>query len=106
MGELDGKVAVITGAGSIGPSGSLDFKMLANLHGGVATGLTQKVGFGDSGSSAIPFSIQGTTSNPKFVPDVSGVAKSVATNAVKGAIAGNATKGVSSTLGGFLHKKK
>jgi AsmA protein len=99
-------IGVITGAGTIGPSGSLDFKMQANLQGGMAGGLTQKVGFGGGGgSNAIPFSIQGTTSNPKFVPDVSGIATSMATNAVKGALSGTAKKG-GNPLAGLFGKKK
>jgi hypothetical protein len=36
-------------------------------------------------TGAISFAIQGTTSNPSFVPGVSGLAA----NAVKGAVAGN-----------------
>jgi AsmA protein len=100
-------IGVITGAGAIDPSGTLNFKMLANLQGGMATGLTQKVGFGGGGgSSAIPFSIQGTTSNPKFVPDVSGIATSMATSALKGALSGGGTKGSSNPLSGLFHKKK
>jgi AsmA protein len=100
-------IGVITGAGTVDPSGALNFKMQANLQGGVATGLTQKVGFGGGGgSSAIPFSIQGTTSNPKFVPDVSGIATSMATSALKGALSGGGAKGSSNPFGGLFHKKK
>lgn len=63
----------VTGAGMISPSGGLNFKMNANLSGGTVTGLAQMAGLGSSGAS-VPFMIQGTTSNPTFVPDVKGIA--------------------------------
>jgi AsmA protein len=64
---------VLTGAGTVNPSNALDFKMNANLSGGAVSGVTQMVGVGSNGGS-IPFFIQGTTSDPKFVPDVKGMA--------------------------------
>jgi AsmA protein len=63
----------VTGAGVISPGGALDFKMAASLTGGTVTSLTQMAGLGSKGASNIPFMIQGTTSNPKFVPDVKGM---------------------------------
>jgi AsmA protein len=52
-----------TGAGTVSPSNALDFKMKAEN---------------------IPFLIQGTTSDPKFVPDVKGIAGSLMQNALSG----------------------
>jgi AsmA protein len=100
-------IGVITGAGTVSPAGALDFRMLANLQGGVAGGLTQRAGLGGRTGEGIPFSVQGTTSNPKFVPDVAGVAGSVAKGALQNAVSAKtgATKGVGS-LGGLLGKKK
>ena len=49
------------------PVGALNFKMLAELKGGVAGGLTQVATLG-SGKGGIPFAIEGTTSNPHFIP--------------------------------------
>jgi len=102
-------IGVITGAGTISPSGALDFKMSANLQGGMAGGLTQRVGMGGGGNS-IPFSIEGTTSNPKFVPNVGALATSAATSAIEGAISGKVPGGASSAgasaLGGLLGGKK
>src|SRR5262249_14787991 len=60
------------------------------------------------GGSGIPFAIEGTTSNPKFILDVggavAGAAKDQIRNAATGQVpgAGNVTKG----LGGILGKKK
>lgn len=46
-------IGAITGAGTVSPAGALDFKMLANLHGGVVGGLTQ-VAAASSGKGGIP----------------------------------------------------
>jgi AsmA protein len=91
----------LTGAGTVDAKNTLDFKMLATLtHGatgaagsaaagassatGALGGLFGQVtggagGAGGCGSSGggmkVPFQIQGTTSDPKFIPDVGGLAK-------------------------------
>jgi AsmA protein len=100
-------IGVITGAGTVSSAGALDFRMVANLQGGMAGGLTQRAGIGGGTSGGIPFSIQGTTSNPSFVPDVSAVAGSVAKGAMQNALSGKtaATKGVGG-VGGLLGRKK
>ena len=74
---------VMTGAGTVSPNNALDFKMNANLSGGTVTGLTQMAGLGSKGGS-IPFFIQGTTSDPKFVPDVKGMAGGMLQQALGG----------------------
>jgi AsmA protein len=63
----------LTGAGTIGANNSLNFKMQARLAGGggVLGGMSALSTLGQS-KGAIPFLIQGTTSNPVFVPDVAG----------------------------------
>lgn len=53
-------LGVVTGAGTVSPANELAFKMNAALAG-----------------MGIPFSVEGTTANPKFVPDVGGMAKGV-----------------------------
>jgi len=103
--------AVITGAGTISPAGALDFKMIANLHGGMVGGVTKMAALGGNKDSGIPFSITGTTSNPSFVPDVAGVAGRVAKGAVGDVVSAKtgATKGAAGAadaLGGMLGKKK
>jgi AsmA protein len=73
----------IVGAGTIDAKNNLDFKMAATLKSGIAnvanpTGaLSQVMGGGSSGCKSgvtVPFKIEGTTADPKFVPDVGGVA--------------------------------
>ena len=102
-------IGVITGAGTVSPAGALAFRMMANLQGGMAGGLTKTVGMGGA-NKGIPFSIEGTTSNPKFVPDVGALATSAATSAIEGAISGKVPGGASSAgasaLGGLLGGKK
>jgi AsmA protein len=66
-------LGTVDGAGTVSPSGALNFNMAANLSGGAVTGLTQIAGLGGKGTGSIPFLIQGTTSNPTFVPDVKGI---------------------------------
>jgi AsmA protein len=106
-------LGTVTGNGNISPGGALDYKMNASLSGGVVTGLTQMAGLGGKGGS-IPFFIQGTTSDPKFVPDVKGMVGSQLKGGLGGAL-GGLTGGKNSTgdsaspmdaLGGLFGKKK
>jgi len=115
-------LGTITGNGTVSAAGQLNFKMVANLAGaagaltsvaGAAGGgitgglssLTGGAGGSKGGNNGIPFIVQGTTSNPQVIPDVSGVAK----NALKGSVPGaqgspaNAATGL---VGGLLGKKK
>jgi AsmA protein len=71
-----------TGAGTVSPSNALDFKMKADN---------------------IPFLIQGTTSDPKFVPDVKGMAGSLMQNALTGNK--NGQKNPLSGVSGMFKKK-
>ncbi|HWJ48602.1 MAG TPA: AsmA family protein [Candidatus Udaeobacter sp.] len=50
-------IGVLTGAGTVSPANELAFKMRADVQG-----------------MAVPFGIGGTTSDPKFTPDVKGIA--------------------------------
>jgi len=75
-------VGVVTGGGTVSPANQLDFKMKADVSG-----------------MGIPFSVAGTTADPKFVPDVKGMA----TGMLKG-LGGAGGKDASSVMG--LFKKK
>jgi AsmA protein len=103
-------IGVITGNGTVSPAGALNFKMLANLHGGMAGGLAQVAGMG-SGNGGIPFSIAGTTSKPEFVPDLKGMAGGLAGSAIQGVLSGGKAGGGKTgsavdALGGLLGKQK
>jgi len=65
-------LGVVTGSGTISPQNALNYQMSAKISGGVGGGLMQLAGMGSKGGG-IPFFIQGTTSDPKFVPDVKGM---------------------------------
>jgi len=102
-------IGVITGNGTVSPAGALNFKMLADLKGGMAGELTQVAALGSGSKGGIPFSIEGTTSSPHFVPDMKAVVGGVAQGALGEALGG--AKGASqgnpmNALGGLLGKKK
>jgi len=100
-------IGVITGAGTVSPGGALNFKMVANLSGGVAGGLTKVAAGGRTGGSGIPFAVEGTTSDPHFAPELGGVAAGLAAGAVKGAVgtATGTTGAPAKALGGLIRKK-
>jgi len=88
----------LSGNGTISaPSNALDFKMVATLSG--AGGVVNVVGgLTGRGHSGIPFTIQGTTSDPKFVPDIRGMAGSMAGSEVENLLGGAKSKGQSGGL--------
>ena len=92
------QIGAVTGNGTIGANNGLNFKMLAKLNngGGVMGGLSQITSLGQS-KGQLPFLIQGTTSNPVFVPDVA--------NAMGQTITAPA-KGVGGIFGGLFGQKK
>jgi len=80
-------IGVLTGGGTVSPANELAFKMNANL-----------------GGMGVPFAIQGTTADPKFIPDVKGMA----TGLLKGVLGGkgNTQQNPLSGLGGLFKKKQ
>jgi hypothetical protein len=100
---------VITGNGTVSPSDTLDYKMNAALNGGVVTGLTQLAGMGGKGAT-LPFMIEGTSSNPKFVPDVQGMLSGQLKSRLGGLagqnVGGQNAGSVVDALGGLFGKKK
>lgn len=100
-------LGTLAGAGTISPENALNFHMVAQLANansavGQLTSQLPMLGGGKSGGS-IPFMIQGTTSQPVFVPDVKGAVTSGLTNALQ-----QKTKqqGVGDLLQGIFGKKK
>jgi AsmA protein len=90
-------LGTVTGAGTVSPNNALDFKMLANLA-GAGAGLTHAVGMGAGG---VPIAITGTTSDPKFMPDMKGMMG----NQLKGLMQGGKNNPLGG-LGGLFGKKK
>ena len=90
-------IGQVTGAGTASNAGTLNFNMVANLSssgavGGAVGGIPglQKVS-GGGGLSKVPFAIQGTTSDPKFVPNVGAMATAAVSGIAQQAV-GNACK--------------
>jgi AsmA protein len=124
-------VGNLTGAGTLDAKNNLDFKMAATLTGG-AIGAMGSAGSGVGGvlgtlgggggknggckgGTTIPFIIQGTASDPKFVPDVGGVAAGMLKSQLgcAGGSLSNITKpgeqspaDAINSLGGLFGKKK
>jgi len=130
-------VGELTGAGTVDAKNALDFKMIATLSkeassaassgagaGGAAAalgGILGKVSGGGGGCSSggglkVPFQIQGTTSEPKFIPDIGGAAADLFRSklgCLGGSSGAGATKAQGQTpadainaLGGLFKKKK
>jgi AsmA protein len=122
-------VGNLTGAGTLDAKNNLDFKMAATLTGGAigamgsaGAGVGSLVGAlggskggGCKGGTTIPFQIQGTASDPKFVPDVGGAAANMLKSQLgcAGGSLSNVGKSGSQTpadavnqLGGLFGKKK
>lgn len=117
----------LSGAGTVDSKNNLDFKMVATLTsamGDVASpvssvgsllGKATGGGGGCKSGTTVPFQIQGTTANPKFVPDVGGLAAGMfksqlgcaaGLGAGGGKDAGKAPADAINALGGLFKKKK
>lgn len=97
---------VITGNGSISPSDALNYKMNASLTGGMVAGLTQLAGMGNKGAT-LPFMIEGTSSSPRFVPDVQAMLGSQLKSRLGGqSIGGQNAGSVVNAVSGLFGKKK
>ena len=119
----------LAGGGTLDSKNNLDFKMAATLTGG-AVGAIGGAGAGVGGAmgalggsksenckggTTIPFMIQGTASDPKFVPDVGGVAAGMLKSQVGcaggslanvGKVGGQNPADAVNAIGGLLGKKK
>ena len=96
-------IGTVTGTANVSADGKLDCKMNAKLAGAMGA-MTSVMSMGNKNSAGIPFRITGTTSNPVFLPDVTGMAGNMA----KGAVAApeGAAKAATGALGGLFGKKK
>jgi hypothetical protein len=92
-------VGELTGGGTISPGHALDFKMRATVRAGLISVFTPP---------SIPFSIEGTSSDPQFRPDVGQLAAEEINRGLKGVNVGgvDAGKAVDSALQGLFGGKK
>ncbi len=98
-------LGTLTGSGTISPGGELNYHMNASLSGGVVTGLSQLAGLGGKGGS-VPFFIEGTTRDPKFVPDVKGMLNSQMKSGLPTTKNPKANSAIDALSGLFGKKKK
>jgi AsmA protein len=120
----------LAGAGTLDSKNNLDFKMAATLNsgavgaiGGAGAGVGGVMGaLGGSkngnckgGTTTIPFMVQGTASDPKFVPDIGGVAAGMLKSQVgcaggsladAGKAGGQSPADAVNAIGGIFGKKK
>jgi len=98
-------IGQLTGDGTIGANNALNMRMLATLSGnsGVAGALGGLTGNTSTAARKVPFLITGTTSDPKFMPDVKGMVGSQL-----GALVpqNQQTQGITDAIGGLFGKKK
>ncbi|MBV9180647.1 MAG: AsmA family protein [Acidobacteria bacterium] len=103
-------LGTLTGTGTISPQNELNYKMMAKLNGSVVGGLSKLAGLNAS-NAGIPFFIQGSASDPKFVPDVKGVLNSELGGQLKQRLGsqipgGQNAQGVVDSITGLFGKKK
>jgi AsmA protein len=102
-------MGTLTGGGVVKSDNSLDFQMALKLASGQGSMLGSVVSFTGGGQNqAIPFLIEGTTSDPRFRPNLAG-AKAGLKNALLGGDGqqqNGQQQGLGGILGGLLKKKK
>ncbi len=82
-------IGVVTGAGTVSPANELAFKLNAAV----------------GGLGAVPIMVSGTTSDPKFMPDVKGMAGGLLKNALNGQTKPGQQNPVNNVMGLFNKKK-
>jgi AsmA protein len=107
------QLGTLVGGGTINSKNQMDFKMAATVSdalltaspvaGGASALLGQVMGGGATkckgGTTTVPFQIQGTTSDPKFIPDVGGLAAGLLKSQLGGGCAGGPAAGGQNALG-------
>jgi AsmA protein len=98
-------IGSVTGKGTISPDHKLDFNTLLRL-GKQSAASGQTLLASNASGGGIPLKIEGTTSDPQFRPDLSGMAGSLA-NGLKGAVPVNGQNAgqAINKLGGLFGKK-
>lgn len=97
-------IGTVTGSGTISPQNALDYKMVAALNGAVGGGVTKVASLGGKG---VPFFVKGTSSDPKFEPDVKGMLSNQLGGKLGSQVPGGQNvQGMVNSLGGLFGKKK
>ncbi len=93
-------MGTVTGAGTIAGK-NLNFKMVAKVQ-TTGGGLLGAAGGGKAGTQTVPFAIQGTTSNPKFIPDTSALVQNAVQDQLNKQLGGKVPGNLGGALGGLL----
>jgi AsmA protein len=93
-------MGTMTGAGTIA-NNNLNFKMVAKLQ-TTGGGLLGAAGGGKAGTQSVPFAIQGTTSNPKFIPDTNALVQNAVQDQINKQLGGKVPGNVGGALGGLF----
>ena len=102
-------IGQLKGGGTISSTSTLNLKMVAALsaESGIASTVGSLTGRAMSKNARIPFMIQGTTSDPKFVPDVGSMVGDAVGSELERALGDDPkTKGLSEVLGELFGGKK
>lgn len=104
-------LGTMKGNGTVSPQNALDYKMTAAFNGAVVGGLTKMAGVGGGNGATIPFTVTGTASDPKILPDVKGMLSNQLGNQLKKNLGsqipgGQNGQGVVDAIGGLFGKKK
>ena len=102
-------IGTMTGNGTIAPDHTLNYKMSAVItaSSGALGGVAKLSSLGGAQKGGIPFTIKGTTSNPSFTPDMSGMVGGMGKGALSGiskTVPGGQNLG--GAIGGLFGKKK
>lgn len=99
-------IGSVTGNGVIAANNALNFKMLAKLAngGGLLGGLSSLPALGGQSKNGLPFLVQGTTSNPIFLPNFGKALGNNLGNAL--GAQGQGAQDLGGVLGGLFGKKK
>ena len=99
-------IGTVTGNGTVSPQDALNYKMQASLSGATVGQLSQLARLAGKGAT-VPFFVQGTASDPKFVPDVKGMLNSGLGRGLGSQIPGGQNaQGAVNAITGLLGKKK
>jgi AsmA protein len=102
-------IGQLNGGGTISSTSALNLRMVATLsaESGIASAVGSLTGRPMSKDARIPFMIQGTTSDPKFVPDVGGILGGAVESELGKALGDNPeTKRLREALEGLFGGKK
>jgi hypothetical protein len=97
------EIGTLTGSGTIDSQKALNFRMVANMaSGGTIANLAARAGLGGAAGRNIPFLIQGTTAEPRFLPDAQGMVRSGVSNFLSPPQGENEEKGLGDVFGEIL----